>query len=418
MVERKDPKAPRVPATRARVRDDGGAMRCGAGPVFGRRAAVGGVDPAQLDYLFAEDARSVTKGADPVAQALVEVEASGGTVAAREGLAAKLCRLLPDLPGDGRDRMADAALRALDQLAHDHAVCVREALASAIKDVACAPPTVIATLARDVERTVAEPVLRCCLALNDSDLIALVATREESWALVAIAGRVRLSGVVAAAVAGRNDPEATSVLLDNEGAVLAEPTLERIVDAALDHPDWQKRLARRPMLPRRLAIRLATFVDRSVIDILRERHDFDEDTTREITAATRRRIDWVESHDPAETPERRARRLHDRGLLDEVAVGDALSWGENDFVRAAVSLMADVPRVAVEGIIASRDARAVTALCWRAGLSMRCAMQIQVRAAAIPPRQILNARRGTDYPMTPVEMMRTLELYGIAGPES
>lgn len=380
-----------------------------------------------MGYLFAEPpvpalvdapARGGTVG-QRLSDALVESRLAGmGDADVRAALARKLCRLLPDLaemaPG-GRDTVTAVALRALEQLARDHIVRVREALATSIKDFACAPPDLVRRLARDVERSVAEPVLRCCVALSDEDLLAIVAEGPAGWVLGAIAGRGRVGGRLSDAIAGAGDRVATGILLDNTGAVIEEPTLDRLVEQAMRDPDWQARLARRLVLPHRLAVRLAGFVDVSVLEVLRSRRDFDDSTVAEIAAATRRRVDWVEGCDPADTPERRAVRLHRGGRLDEVAVGDALSWNETGFVRAALSLRAGIPPEVVDLILGAHDAHAVTALVWKAGFSMRCAMQIQARAAGIHPRAMLNARAGTGYPLSPAEMIRRLGRYGVAG---
>jgi uncharacterized protein (DUF2336 family) len=387
--------------------------------VFASKAGSGGVDPEFMDYLFEDENRlqredqAKREVREVLDRARAPVPAGSDLVETREILAAKLCRLLDNLAPEGRDRAARAALRTLEQLAIDQAVRVRTALASAIKDVACAPPTVINTLARDVERSVAEPILRYCAQLTDPDLLAIVAARGETWALSAVAARRRLSGLVSDALTERKDAVATGVLLDNEGAIIPEPTLERLIDGSVDHPEWQSRIARRTVLPPRLAVRLGALVDNSVLTILRERRDFDEATIREISSVARRRLDWVEDGDPDESPDQRAHRLFQHRRLDETAVGDAMSWGDTAFVRSAIALLARIPLTVAEGILASRDARAITALCWRAGLTMRCAMQIQTRASGIQPPHVLNARRGTDYPLTPVEMARALAPYGI-----
>ena len=379
-----------------------------------------GVAPELLGYLFEEPAAH-SPPADigrRVGDALVESRLAGmGDAGVRAMLARKLCRLLPDLPPDGRDKVTAVALRALEQLARDHVTHVREALATAVKDIACAPPAVVKKLAQDVERSVAEPVLHYCATLTDADLLAIIANQPAGWQLSAIANRQRVSAPVSSAIVEAGDTEATGVLLDNTGAVIPEDTLEKLVEDAARHPaehrDWQAKLARRPALPRRLAVRLADFVDNSVVEVLRTRPDFDDATVVEIAAATRRRVDWIETRDPAETPERRAVRLHQQGALDETAIGDALSWNEVEFVRAALALRAVVQPAVVDEILTSRDSRAVTALVWRAGFSMRCAMQVQARAAGIPPRAMLNARQGTGFPLTPSDMARHLAQYGV-----
>ncbi len=349
-----------------------------------------------------------------VGDALVESRLAGmGDSDVRAELARKLCRLLPDLPPGSAETVTTVAVRALEQLARDHVVRVREALATSIKDVACAPPAVVRKLARDVERSVAEPVLRCCAALTDEDLLDIVAGAPAGWALSAIARRHRVGAALSDAIAGSGDAAATGLLLDNTGAVIAEATLETLVAESADHPEWREKLARRPALPRRLAVRLADFIDLTVVDTLRRRPDFDDTTVAEIAAATRRRIDWAEAPDQAAAPEQRAVRLHRQGKLDETALGDALSWNETGFVRAALTLRARVAPEMVDRILGAHDAHAVTALVWRAGFSMRCAMQIQARAAGIHPHAMLNARQGSGFPLSPGDMARHLERYGV-----
>lgn len=408
----------------ATTRNSGGAAHAGLPPASLPPASLhaecggdDGVEPEKLDYLF-DDAPPAPPTREPasrrVGTALVEARLAGmGDAGVRAILAHKLCRLLPDLPPDGQDKATAVALRALEQLARDHATHVRTALAGALKDVACAPPAVARTLARDVERSVAEPILHCCATLTDDDLLEIVASHPEGWALSAIARRRAVSAPLSCAITDTGDVEATGVLLDNSGAVIPEDRLEDLVERAGGHAAWQAKLAGHPALPQRLALRLAEFVDDSVADLLRRRTDFDAATAAEVAAVTRRRVAWVEARDPAESPERRAVRLHRQGALDETALGDALSWEETDFVRAALALRAAVHPGIVDDILRSGDPRAVTALVWRAGYSMRCAMRVQVRAAGIPPRAVLNARRGTGFPLPAADMARHLALYGV-----
>ncbi|HYG84774.1 MAG TPA: DUF2336 domain-containing protein [Azospirillum sp.] len=377
-------------------------------------ASPDGVAPELLDYLFDAPEEPHPTPARALGAVLAQSRLSGwGDEAVRAALARQLCRLLPDLPPDGHDAVTTVALRALEQLTRDHVTFVRAALATAIKDIACAPPPVVQRLARDVERSVAEPILHCCATLTDTDLLAVIASQPTTWALSAIARRRTVSAPVSSAIVEAGDAEATGVLLDNTGAIIPEPALERAVDDSARHRALQAKLAQRPALPPRLALRLAEFVDRSVVAVLRSRPDFDDGTIAEIAATVRRRVEWIERRASDETPERRAVRLHRIGALDETAIGDALSWNEVAFVRAALALRAGAPGPATDLILRSGNPRAVTALVWRAGFSMRCAMQVQARAAGIPPHAMLNARQGMDFPLPPAEMARQLELYGV-----
>lgn len=333
----------------------------------------------------------------------------------RRALAAKLARLLPDLAPEQRGRLYRHAVEVLTTLAGDQAVGVREALATSLADVACAPPRLALALATDVAREVAEPILHYCVTLADEDLLRLVAGAAETWRLAAIARRDGLSEPVAAALHGRGEPEVVAALVENPGARIDGETLERIVEESAGRPDWQAALARRPSLPPRLAARLAGFVDQQVLDALRRRPDLDPETAAEVASVVGRRLAYRAAARPDEGGEARARRLHAEGALGEDAVGDALAWRDMEFVRAALSLRAGIPAPRVEAILASGSPKGVTALAWRAGLGMRLALQLQSRGAGIPPRQLLNARNGTDFPMSEIEMAWQLEFHGVEG---
>ena len=65
-------------------------------------------------------------------------------------------------------------------------------------------------------------------------------------------------------------------------------------------------------------------------------------------------------------------------------------------------------------ILASRSAKAVTALCWQAGLSMRVAFKIQSAVAKLRADELLPARAGVAYPLTEKEMQWHLSYFGLA----
>jgi len=328
-------------------------------------------------------------------------------------LAARAADIVPKLSQAGIDHAHALALHTLELLAIDKALQVRQALATSLKDVAYAPAPVVKRLAQDIMREVAEPILRYCLALSDDDLIELITAQKESWARQAIAARPRVSERVADAIVETKDTAAIGTLLDNTGAVLSDDTLNKVVDIAENEVSLQMPLARRPQLPPRLAHRLAEFVDHAVLTILREKQDLDQDTVHDVVHTARRRMDWAEAGEPGETSTARAQRLFQESDLTEEQISDALSWHEMAFVTRAIALRARVPEQTVANIFASQSPKSVTALTWRAGLSMRMAMQLQTRAANISPRQMLNARNGTDYPLTDVQMIWQLELFDI-----
>ena len=55
--------------------------------------------------------------------------------------------------------------------------------------------------------------------------------------------------------------------------------------------------------------------------------------------------------------------------------------------------------------------KALTALTWKAGLSMRTAIQVQLRVARVPPTEVLNAKDGTDYPLSDDELQWHADMF-------
>ncbi len=325
-------------------------------------------------------------------------------------LSRKLARALPHLTGTEHAAIRDLAHHALTMLAADQVVRVRAAVASALRDVASAPPDLISKLARDVAREVAEPVLRGCTAVTDEELVAIVAAQPVPWVLEAIARRDHVSAPVADAVAATGDPVATASLLANPGAALSDRTMSRLVEKPLAALD-ARTITAKPLLPPSLLGKLARIVEDSIRGELAGK-GFDKQDRQEVVAVTQRRLDWARDYVKREPPETKAARLKAEGKLDENAIWDALSWGDKPFVREALALRTALPADLVQRIIDTQSARAITALAWRAGLSMRCARLLQLKSG-LPPTKLLNARHGVDYPMTEAEMRWQLELFGV-----
>ncbi|WP_155524472.1 DUF2336 domain-containing protein [Oleisolibacter albus] len=311
----------------------------------------------------------------------------------RRLLATKLARALPHLNADEQRALRDIAMQALEVLAVDQVTRVRAAVASALAEIELPPPRLVAQLARDVAREVAEPVLRTCATLSDEDLLAIIAAQPVPWVLEAIARRPHVGPAVTEAVLAQGGPQ----------------------EAAGDQPPGLPVQAVPPLppggLPPQLAARLTAVIEDGVQTELASQ-GFDRESRAAVTDVVRRRIDWARDYAKKEPPEDKARRLFTEGRLDEDAVRDALSWGDWAFVRTALGLLAAIPPDLVQRILDSQGGKTITALAWKAGLSMRCARQLQAKAG-VPHARMLNARHGTDYPLTEEELRWQLDLFGI-----
>lgn len=371
-------------------------------------------DPEILYYLARHDDASVRKSvatnkATPVqASAML---ANDRDIDVRYALAARLVELLPELSEDKYSQIYAYTVQALGVLAQDEVIKIRQALSSALRDYAKAPPTVVARLARDVERVISEPILRFCVALADDDLLDILSQHPEPWMISAIAGRQSLSDDVSAAVFDTGDIDATTILLGNSGASLSAMTLQKIIERARAIPEWHQSVALRPELTVDLAQQLAGFVGEAVLTVLEKRSDLDAPTRHQIVDIVKRRLAYQGGG--REAPEDKLRRyVADNRLTPEV-LHDAVVWQDWDFFYLAMGYRARIHPSVVKRMMNSGSAKPIITVCFCAGLPMRLCVEFQRLVGKLQPKSLIYARGGTDYPLTPTEMKWQLEFFGV-----
>jgi uncharacterized protein (DUF2336 family) len=275
---------------------------------------------------------------------------------------------------------------------------------------------VVAQLAKDVEREISEPILRYCTALSDDDLLDIISGHPASWAMQAIAGRDKVSEKISKAVIATRDAPAGRILIENKGAEIGDDLLAEIVEISREIREWQEPLAKRPKLPSRMGRRLADFADITVRDILMKRSDFDKETVNDITLAFRRRLEvsgGEAGEGAAESAEVRVNRREREGRLDEEFIADAVGLRDRPLAIAALARKLGIEVEDVERIIALKKAKPVVAMCWKAGLSMRLALEFQKEIAQVHPQELVYPKGGTDFPLTDEEMHWQLEFLGV-----
>lgn len=385
-----------------------------SGNVDDRREVAGrtGVRPELLYFLAEDPAAEVREeiarntSAPAQADALLATDSNENI---RAEVAGKLTRSSEAVEHLNADQVA-----VVEVLARDQVTRIRKHLADALADVAGAPQAlidkVIKRLALDAEIEVAGVILERSPLLKDPDLIEVIAATPLPEAVSAVASRTDVGPSVADAIVSRTitpggiwgEGAPVAKLLSNPSAQIREEALDTILDNAADQPGWHAPLTRRSDLPARALRRVAEVVTDELLDEFQSRHDFDTETTAAVATSVRQRM--TEMYPPVETS----------GALphDEDSLSDALLAGEKAAVQEAIAAASGLPLPIVTRIFESRSARAVTALAWKAGYSMRFAMQMQMRLAGIAPNAVLNARNGTDYPMTEDDMSWQLEFFG------
>jgi hypothetical protein len=105
------------------------------------------------------------------------------------------------------------------------------------------------------------------------------------------------------------------------------------------------------------------------------------------------------------------RDLHERGMLNDQFIVETIEKGQREVALHALSLLSGIGFDSIQDMIRLKNARRLTAVAWRAGLTMRTAFKIQKDIAKVPPKRLINARNGFDYPMSEGQMEALLETY-------
>lgn len=331
----------------------------------------------------------------------------------RSALARKVNRLLPHLDAGAQSRTRTLVLEMLTRLAADQAVRVRAVLAEAIKESSSVPPALVKKLARDAEASVALPILEFSPLLSDVDLREIVTLTRLSDRLQAVAKRRQLSPSIATAVVETMDVPAIAALLENLEAAIPDAVMDQLLDKAVGAKTLHGPLVSRTNLSTRVMRRIAGFVSTALVERLAARHDLPADLAAELKATLKARVDGGVEAEKA--GERNVQDAVAHGAFDDHFVAGAAESMDRETVIRALAKSAQVTPAAVKRILDARNARVVTALVWKAGLSMRVSLAIQQSLLKLPTRDVLPARGGTDFPISSDEMTMHLELFGLKG---
>ncbi|MBU6298104.1 MAG: DUF2336 domain-containing protein [Alphaproteobacteria bacterium] len=337
----------------------------------------------------------------------------------RAELARKIARLMPDLSREEARQLRAITIEMLEKLAQDQAPRVRAILADEIKHLDCIPKSVVDRLARDIEEVVAAPILEYSPLLSDADLIEIIAGAKAEHVLAAVARRQPLNHAVSDAIVASLDISAVAALLANSQAAIREQTLDKLVESAERVEDLHVPLTLRTDLSARTIRRLASFVGTALLENLMARGDIDDDTRTLLNKRLRKRLQTDDG--PESVVEEGSRMVAaaacDGRLNDEFLI-EVTEAGNKEAVIMALATLAKVSPDVVSRVIESQSAKGITALVWKAHLSMRVAFKIQIHVMKLVPGECLAARGGKDFPLTEDEMLWLLDYFGVPKPSS
>lgn len=323
----------------------------------------------------------------------------------RAELARKIGRLVPGLDAGEQQSLRDKSLSLLEDLALDQLPKVRALVAEEIKGSDAVPKALVKQLAKDIEDIVCGPILQYSPLLNDDDLREIIAAGVSSGALEAIASRELVTEEVSADIAGSLDVPAVAALLTNKNAQIREDTLDQIINQAESVEDLHKPLSLRPQLSVRAMKRIAGFVASALVHAMMEQSELTEELAEELLDKVRERLASERVGDEEEEElAKKAQDYFERGMLDDAFVVEQIGENRRELLIQCLAVMADLTAGTVRQVILSKSGRAVTALCWKAGLAMRTAYDVQTRFALVPNAQLLHAKHGTKYPIKEDEL--------------
>ncbi len=378
------------------------------------------IEPEILYYLAGDQAVEVRRSvaANPATpQKANQVLARDSDDDVRCELAKKIGRLVPGLDPHEAHRVRELAIEVMERLANDSLPRVRAILAEEIKSARNVPAHIVRRLAHDLELIVSAPILEYSPLLSDDDLVEIIAGARVEGKLSAIARRASVGAAVSDAVVASLDVSAVAALLTNPNAQIREDTLDRIIENAAEVEAWHLPVVLRADLSVRAVRRIAGFVASALVAQLQARSGLDEETAALLAKRARERIEVESLSEDAGAVEARAaaavQEAVNEGRLDDEFVLAAIDSGDRRLVACAMSCLARMPKPIVDRILLSQSGKAITALVWRAQLSMRVAVKIQTALAHLSSSKVILAREGVHFPLSPEEIAWHLRYFGV-----
>jgi len=347
----------------------------------------------------------------------------------RAELASKIGRLVPELDPNENARLAEMVIEILEILARDEMPRVRAIIAEELKNADNVPKNLIMQLAGDLEDIVAAPILEYSPLLNQADLLELLARGMRTRKVIALARRRNIEEALSAALVANNDLHAIGALVANTSAKISVKAFDVIAEKAEMNKEWHNAMVYRDDLPLRTILRIATFVSASLMEALISRNQHSKDHVEGLRKAVRDRIErgdvpglkeilpasQAASLDAGEPNKgeaakgvdpmvQRVKKDREAGMLTEAQLARQLDGNDQEYVKAALIELSELPSKTVNQMLGTRTAKAMVAISWKAGLSMKMAVRLQLELAKVNRADVMRAGPDGGYPMSEADL--------------
>lgn len=229
-------------------------------------------------------------------------------------------------------------------LLRDAAAKVRKSLALELCEQMDVPHDIIWSLANDSDDEVAETILATSPVLQEDELIELVETLFNMRRMLAVTKRGSISAGLSASLAKSGDATIAKSLLENRSAVVAEPTLEVMLERFKNDDDVLDAFVYRGGLPYAFAEKLFTRVADHLKRDLSKRYRLSRQMVSEAASNAKEVAvmeflsPWMSQQDIMDL----VQNMHRNKRLNESIIIRALCAGNLRFFEAALAKKATI----------------------------------------------------------------------------
>lgn len=229
-------------------------------------------------------------------------------------------------------------------LVKDTEIKVRKLTADELKHAHNVPHDIIWKLAND-HHEVATPILQYSTVLSEDDLIKIVSATREHPKLRAIASRASISKELSHALVATHDSKVVRTVVSNQGAQLAETTIEDVLEEFGRDHDIMEELVYRGGLTHGFAEKLFARVSYDLKKQLTKKYRLGKHVLEDATDSARETAllqfisPWMSQQDMTGLIE----QMHKNGRLSDSVIFRSLAIGDLRFFETAIAKRVGIP---------------------------------------------------------------------------
>jgi uncharacterized protein (DUF2336 family) len=296
---------------------------------------------------------------------------------------------------------------------------VRAELSERMAPISNAPLGLVRNLAHDDDITVAGPVLRQSVRLQQADLVDVARNKSQAH-LQAISGRTDIDVEVTDLLIERGNEDVVRCVAGNRNARLSERSFVTLVRRSNDDDELAERIGLRPDIPphlfRDLLLRATAVVQQRLLASAKP------ETRNEIQRVLDRISDEVGRSVPQRdysTAQRKVLELYQAGNLGESELAEFAKTKQFEETVAALSVMCGVPIETADRLVSGDRADPVLILCRAAGFGWNTARAIVLARPSMKgtSEQALDDAFGNFERLSPVTAQRVVRFWQVRQPD-